>query len=285
MKKHLCHWLLSFGLLCLSQAHAASDAATGYSFGFPPVQSAVELAKRWTPIMQYLTEKTGVPIRFQTAKDIETFQQQMRDGAYDFAFVHPMHYLRFHKLAGYNAFAGEKDGETVGLIITRKNANITQVSQLQGQTLAFPSPNAAAATLTPMQFLKIKDITVVPKYVNSLDSVYLSVAKGLFVAGGGEGRTLSAISPDIRDQLQILWSADPTPSFIFSAHPRVPPEVVSKVQTAMDDMDKSKQGMDLLKAIKFKGIDKTRDSDYDNYRKTVAKNAAAAAAAADKKQP
>lgn len=273
MKYLMRYWLLLSSCFLLSQAIAEPMPEGSYSFGFPPVQSAVEMAKRWTPILQYLTEKTGIQVRFQTAKDIETFHLQMREGGYDFAFIHPLHYLRFHKLSNYNAFAGEKDGETVSLILTRKDSNITELSQLHGQALAFPSPNAAAATLIPMQYLRTRDIAVTPKYVNSLDSVYLSVAKGLFVAGGGEARTLSAINPEIRDQIRILWTSDPTPSFIFAAHGRVSPAVVKKIQAAMDEMGTQKQGMDLLKAIKFKGIEKTQDADYNNYRKTVARNA------------
>jgi len=100
-----------------------------------------------------------------------------------------------------------------------------------------------------------------------MDSVYRSVAKGLFAAGGGETRTLSTIDPEVRSQLRILWTADALPPFTFVVHPRVPKETVAKVQKAMDEMDQDPEGLALLKAINFQGIERAEDADYDAMRK------------------
>jgi phosphonate transport system substrate-binding protein len=56
------------------------------------------------------------------------------------------------------------------------------------------------------------------------------------------------------------------PPFTFAAHPRVPRAAVAKIQQAMHDMDRNPQGAELLKTIKFKGIDPTDDSFYDRMR-------------------
>jgi phosphonate transport system substrate-binding protein len=242
-------------------------AAEQYSFGIGPQQSVTDLARRWTPIMQYLTEKAGVQLQFKTAKDIPTYQQQMREGAFDFAFINPYHYLVFHKATGYAAFAREKDGTLVGVLVVRKDSAIQNVAQLNGLTGAFPSANALAATWLPLKMLREKEIAVTPQFVNSMDSVYRSVAKGLFAVGGGEMRTFGAIDPEVRNQLHVLWTSDPLPPFTFAAHPRVPRAVVAKVQKAMDEMDQNLQGMALLKAINFKGVERADDADYNGMRK------------------
>jgi phosphonate transport system substrate-binding protein len=210
-------------------AHAEAPAG-GYSFGIGPVQSAVELAKRWTPVMQYLSEKSGVPLQFKTAKDIPTFQRQMREGAYDFAYINPYHYIKFHKETGYTAFAREKDGSLTGVLVVKKDGPIQDVMQLNGQTAAFPTTTALAATWLPLGMLKDKGVEVTPRYVNSMESVYRSVAKGLFPAGGGELRTLGAIDPEVKNQLRVLWTSESLPPFTFAAHPRVPKAVLAKVQ-------------------------------------------------------
>ena len=44
--------------------------------------------------MQYLSEKSGVPLEFKTAKDIPAFQQNMQAGAYDFIYVNPYTYVK-----------------------------------------------------------------------------------------------------------------------------------------------------------------------------------------------
>ena len=86
-------------LIGLQFTLAQAAQAPVYSFGIGPQQSASELAKRWTPILQYLSEKTGIELQFRTGKDIPTFQEQMRDGGFDFAYINPYHYLLFRKSA------------------------------------------------------------------------------------------------------------------------------------------------------------------------------------------
>ena len=259
--------LLGLLLPFFSQAVHAQAPAGGFSFGIGPAQSAIELAKRWTPVMQYLSEKSGVSLQFKTAKDIPTFQQQMREGVYDFAYINPYHYLQYHKGSGYNAFAREKDGKLFGVLVVKKDGPIQDVAQLNGQTMAFPTPAALAATWLPLGMLKDKGVQVTPQYVNSMDSVYRSVAKGLFPAGGGEMRTLGTIDPEVKNQLRVLWTSEALPPFTFAVHPRVSKDVVAKVQKAMDEMDQNPQGLALLKANNFKGMEVTNDADYNAMRK------------------
>jgi phosphonate transport system substrate-binding protein len=239
----------------------------GYTFGIGPTHSATELAKRWTPIMQYLTEKSGVHLQFKTAKDIPTFQQQMKEGVYDLAHINPYHYLVYHKGSGYTAFAREKDAKLVGVLVVKKDGPVQDVSQLNGSTIAFPAANALAATWLPVHMLHENNINVTPQYVISMDSVYRSVAKGLFPAGGGEMRTLGLIDPEVMDQLRILWTSEALPPFPFVAHSRVPKAVVAKVQKALVQMARDPQGLALLKANNFKGIEASSDADYDGMRK------------------
>lgn len=254
-------------MLCSIQSAWSKAPPGGYTFGIGPTQSATELAKRWTPIMQYLSEKSGVPLQFKTAKDIPTFQQQMREGVYDLAYINPYNYLLDHKRPGYSAFAREKDGKLFGVLVVKKEGPIQTIEQLNGQTVAFPTAAAIASTWLPLGMLKDKGVQVTPQYVNSMDSVYRSVAKGLFPAGGGEMRTFGSIDAEVKNQLHILWTSEALPPFAFASHPRVPKEVVAKVQNAMKEMENDARGMALLKANNFKGIEITDDSDYNDMRK------------------
>jgi len=259
-------WLaLIFSLF--NQVAVAQAPTGGYSFGIGPTQSAIELAKRWTPVMQYLSEKSGVPLQFKTGKDIPTFQQQVREGVYDFVYINPYNYLQDHKRTGYSAFAREKDSKLFGVLVVKKDGPIQDVAQLNGQTVAFPTAAALAATWLPLGMLKDKGVQVTPQYVNSMDSVYRSVAKGLFPAGGGELRTLGTIDPEIKNQLRVLWTSESLPPFTFVAHPRVPKAVLAKVQKALDEMEQDPQGQALLKANNFKGMEVATDADYNAMRK------------------
>ncbi len=235
-------------------------------FAIVPQQSPRELAKRWGPIIQYISERSGVALQFQTANSLTTYQQEMKAGLYDISFINAYYYVAFSKEAGYKVFAQEKDARFVGVMVVRKDSPYQTLEELEGKQLAFPAPTAVTSMLAYTQ-LKAKNIHFLPSYVVSMDSVYRAVAKGLFPAGQGETRTFGSIEPEIRNQLRILWSSDPMPSFTFSAHPRVPPAVLQKVKQAMLDMASDPEGIDLLKAVNMKGIAAAQDSEYDAVRK------------------
>jgi len=258
--------MLGFTPLHAAEPPAAAAPAV-YSFGIGPQQGASELAKRWVPILQYLSEKSGYTLQFATAKDIPTFQGQMKEGRFDLAYLNPYFYTVFHDRAGYEAFADERDANTTGLIVVRKDSPMQSVAELNNQTLAFPAPSALAATMLPLAYLGEQKVHVTPKYVVSMDSVYSAVAKGYFPAGGGELHSFSTLAAEVRDQLRVLWTAELLPPLTFAAHPRVPKEVVAKLQKVMHEMDHDPQGAQLLKAMRFKGFDLAQDSDYDGMRK------------------
>ncbi|MEM7379056.1 MAG: PhnD/SsuA/transferrin family substrate-binding protein [Pseudomonadota bacterium] len=84
-----------------------------------PQQSASKLARLWTPIVVYLSEKTGHDVRFATAKDIPTFEQRLSEGQYDLAYMNPYHYTVFSAAPGYEAFARQNNSRGyVGAHIT-----------------------------------------------------------------------------------------------------------------------------------------------------------------------
>lgn len=237
------------------------------SFGVGPQQSASELAKRWTPLLQYLSEKSGYTIQFQTSKDIPTYQQTMKSGQFDIAYINPYHYTLFHKAAGYEVFAQEKDATLTGVVVVRKDSPYKNMADLNGKEFACPAPTAVTAAVLPMQKFKQLKVNVTPSYVTSHDSVYRAVAKGLYAAGGGELRTFNNMDPEIRDQLRILWSTPPLPPFVFAAHPRVAQDAVKKIKGVMLQMDKDPAAAPLLKALNFKGIAAAQDADYNVVRK------------------
>lgn len=245
---------------------AGEHSPTSLRFAIVPQQSPRELAKRWGPIIQYITERSGVPLQFQTANSLTTYQQEMKAGLYDFSFINAYYYVAFSKEAGYKVFAQEKDAKFLGIMVVRKDSPYQTLEDLEGKELAFPAPTAVTSMLAYTQ-LKARNIHFSPNYVISMDSVYRSVAKGLFPAGQGEARTFGSMEAEVRDQLRILWSADPMPSFTFSVHPRVPQESLQKIQQVMLKMADDPEGLELLKAINMKGIAAAHDSDYEAVRK------------------
>jgi phosphonate transport system substrate-binding protein len=256
--------LFTTALVCCTGAN--SHAAGGYSFGVVPQQSASRLAELWIPLLDQISEAAGVRLNFATARNIPTFERKLAAGDYDFAYMNPYHYTVFGDSPGYRAIAKAKDRRIRGILVVRKDSPITDIRTLQQAELAFPSPAAFAASILTRAYLARESIAIKPRYVSSHDSVYRSVALGLYPAGGGIQRTLDNVDTKVRDQLRVLWTSPGYTPHAFAAHPRVAAELTQQVQRAMLKLDDSKAGMALLRDLNLPGLESARHEDWNDVR-------------------
>ena len=257
-------WLVIGCSLLASPTLRASERV--YSFSVVPQQSATKLARTWVPLLQLLKMKTGVSLRFVTAPDIPIFESRLAAGEYDFAYMNPYHYTVYHQNPGYQAFAKQADKQIRGILVARQDSAYQAVEELEGQAIAFPAPAAFAATLLVRSYLNSRGVSYDPKFVSSHDSVYRAVAGKFAVAGGGIVRTLESVDPEVRAQLRVLWKSPGYTPHAFAAHPRVPASVVKQVQQALGELINYPEGIDVLKKINFKAIEKAGDSDWEDIR-------------------
>ncbi len=253
-------------LLLIPVVNAPAAEPPEYIVGIVPQQSASRLARNWTPILQYLASHTGYRFRFETAADIPTFEQRLDAGRYDFAYMNPLHYIVFHSAAGYEALLAERNRRLKGIVVVQKDSPYQQISELQDQKLAFPSPAAFAASVLPRRFLQKDGVEHEPAYVSSHDSVYLTVSQGLYVAGGGIVRTFNNLDPQVRDQLRILWKTPGVAPHPIAVHPRVPAPVAEAFREAVISMTNDHTGFALLEAAGFGAFSSADDGDYDPIR-------------------
>jgi len=243
-----------------------SSAQETLSFAVVPQQSASKLAKIWTPIIEQLSLNSGVNIKFTTAPDIPTFEKRLSEGQYDIAYMNPYHYIVFNQSIGYQAISKARDKKIKGIIVVAKNGLINELTDLNNSTLAFPAPAAFAATILTQATLNANNVNFKAKYVSSHDSVYLTVAKGIYPAGGGVLRTFNNIDPSIRSQLRILSTTQGYTPHAIAVHPRVIKAQQFKIQRELNALEKTKSGQILLDSINIKGFESATDSDWNDIR-------------------
>jgi phosphonate transport system substrate-binding protein len=236
------------------------------SFGIVPQQSSSTLAKVWIPLMQFLSEKTGKEIRFETAPNIPEFEARIEAGNYDIAYMNPYHYTIFSHTVGMEAISRQKEELIRGIIVVRKGSRISSIQMLDKATLAFASRASFAATILPQAMLNLKHIKFNSEYVSSHDSVYRGVAEGLFVAGGGIERTLSTVSPEIRNKLTVLWRSEGFTPHAIAVSPSVDQKTRVAIQNALLSLSEEEKGLKILKKLSFSGFMNSEDSDWDDVR-------------------
>lgn len=256
-------WILLF---VLAMFFSVSYARETLVLGVVPQQAPKTLAERWQPLIDYMNSETGLNIKFETAKDIPTFESRLAEGAYDIAYMNPFHFVVFNENRGYRAFAREKDKRLEGIIAVPITSGITSIEQLQGMEMAFPAPAAFAATIIPLSYLKQQGISVIPRYVHSHDSVYLNLARGFFMAGGGIVRTLNAAPQSVASSLTVLWKSDGYTPHAFAAHTRVADSDVAAILKSLEVLSNDIKNKEVLGNLGFDKIIPAVDSDWDDVR-------------------
>lgn len=201
-------FLLAGCLALAGPVHASSDAKV-LTFGIVPQQSASRLAQMWGPLLSALSDRSGYSVQFRTTKDIPTFEACLAAGAFDIAYMNPMHYAVFSQDGGYTAILRQANKRLKGLLVTRVDG-ARSLDDLDGETLAFPSPGAFGASVLTRAQLAESGVSFEPAYVKSHDSVYRAVAAGLMAGGGAScGRSTRLIPRSARN---CRLSTKPKPS-------------------------------------------------------------------------
>ncbi len=229
----LSHILLFAGLylfLSLPLAHAAPCQLT---VGVVPQFEQRKIINVWNPILAMLSEKTGCVFELKGTQTILEFERQFKHGAYDMAYMNPYHAVMANDAQGYLPMVRSGAKQLKGILTVHKDSGISDVGQLQGETIAFPSPNALGASLLMRAELKRKHgLDIIPFYVKTHSSTYLHVAKHLTKAGGGVMRTLNEQKPSLQNKLSIIYTTTPVPAHPLVVHPRVDETTRTIIQTS-----------------------------------------------------
>ena len=243
----------------LSSAYAAQE----YTLGVVPQFDSRKIAKIWQPIIKQIEQVSGIKLKLVGAPSIPAFEKSFSNGEYDVAYMNPYHALVAHQEQQYQPIIRDVGRKLYGIIVVRKDSPITTVKDLQGKTIAFPSPNALGAALIPRtEFATKFNITVKPKYVKSHGSVYLNVLLGQTQAGGGVKKTFDRQSAEIKDQLRILYKTTKVAPHPLVVHPRVSAADVEKLKHAILAIGKTKNGQAMLVKVPFKKAGQASLNDY-----------------------
>jgi phosphonate transport system substrate-binding protein len=237
--------------------------STLYTFGVVPQFDAQKIYTIWRPILDELEKHTGYKFRLAGSPTIPAFEAQFSVGEFDFAYMNPYHALKAAKSQQYVPLVRDVGRTLFGIIVVRKDSGITRVEQLDKKTVAFPAPNALGASLIPRaDFEHRYGIEVSPRYVQSHSSVYLNVALGRVVAGGGVQKSLSQQTAAVRDKLKIIYKTREFAAHPVVAHGRIPQSVRDTVKQALLKLGESDEGRLLLSKVPIKEVGPAFLEDY-----------------------
>jgi len=238
--------------LCLSASPARAEPVHRYSFAVVPQQNAIIVQQNWAPFLKALSLRTSMQFRLVVARSIPDFEIDMLRGAADFVYMNPYHAVLVRQKPGYEPIIRSAEKKLQGILVVKRDSEITDVAQLDGKEVVFPSPNAFGASLLMRALLHSQwNINILPRYVETHANVYRNVLYNRAVAGGGVIRTLRQEHAGMQARLRVLYE---TPGFAphpLSVHPRVPTVLAQRVQQAIIDIWQDKHERALLEQIQL----------------------------------
>lgn len=260
------HFLLLFFLSTIASLPLYSNPLV---FGVVPQQSPLELMKTWKPLIDYLAKTTGEEIVLKIERSIPEFEKNLYQGNYDIAYMNPSHYVIAHHKKGYLAKVRDQKN-LVGILVVRKDSGITSIADMKGKQFLFPASGAFAATMINKYELLIEHKINIEsdkkfRYVNSHDSVYKGVARGIGDVGGGIERTFNDLNDqESKSALVIVHKTKPYPSHPFAFHPTLPQETQQKITKALLNTPNT-----LLIALNMKHLIEINHSEYSRVQSMI----------------
>jgi phosphonate transport system substrate-binding protein len=222
----------------LAGAAGAMDARP-YDFAVVPQAPPEQTRALWLPVVERLTAVSGVPLRLQLYARVEDFQAALSDGSVELAFANPVQAIRAAQAAGYRPII-RNDRLLRGVFFVAADSPVASVDALQGREVAFVGPwTFCSVSLRSYA----RGLHIHPKYVGTSANAYKSVLLGMAAAGGVLDATLEDAPPGVRAKLRVVYETPPMAPHAVIAHPRVPPEVASRVASALRAMASEGAGL------------------------------------------
>lgn len=216
-----------------------------------PQLPASQLYVRWTPVLERIGKSAGLCFELRIAQTIPDFERSLLEGVPDYAFMNPYHEVMAYRSRGYMPLMADGKEKLDGIIVVKSKSPVNSIDDLQGAKLAFPAPNAFAASLLVRAALAKQGIEIQPLYVKSHNNVYRSVIAGDVAAGGAVNNTLKREPAEVQEQLKVLYRTSGYMPHPFAANPRIGAKERESVVQGFLDLAKSEGGPQLLDAIQM----------------------------------
>ncbi len=266
-------FLLGATSTLLSASVLANDTLV---FGLHPYLPADKLEQKFNPLIDYISNTVGKPIKLQIATDYVEHTRLVGEDKVDFAYLGPASYVEMSAQYGAKPLLArlEVNGEPTfkGAVIMSPGADMTNIADLKGKHFAFGSPHSTMSHLVPRYMLigagiSAKDLGSF-EFLGNHDNVASAVLLGEFDAGAVKE---AVYHKNVDKGLKLLSWTPPISEHVFVASKTLPAMQVTAIRDAMLALKAAPQRDAVLHPLKktLTGLASVTDADYDNLRKIL----------------
>ena len=220
-----------------------------YAFDVVPQFTASKIYTTWSPLLQRVGQDAGLCFELRVSSTIPEFEQKLFKGEPEFVFLNPYHAVLAYQKKKYQPLLADGTDLLTGILVVRADSSIKKLEDLKDKQVAFPAPNAFAASLLIRAELEKKKIHIQPVFVKTHSNVYRSVIGKDTLAGGGVNNTLDNEASEVRQQLRVLYETPAYTPHPVATHPNVPASVRERFLNAMLKLSQDDEGRRMLDGV------------------------------------
>jgi phosphonate transport system substrate-binding protein len=272
------------GALALGALAAPAAAQETVRFAVTDVEGLESLQREWTPFRDTLEEITGYEIEFFPVSNRTAAAEALDAERVDFVLTGPAEYVVMNKRTNARPVVGFGRPDYFSGIIVLAESGISEVSQLEGETIALGDIGSTSSHIAPSQLLV--DYGIDPQtdvdVLHTSEPIQWESLKRGDVAAVGMNYMSDFIT--LRDQetelapgaFRVIARGPDLPNDILMAGDHVSDEVVETIRSAFAEHE-----AELIEAVtapggeneKYAGmafVPDVKDSDYDYIRRAYA---------------
>ena len=238
--------------------------------GILPLYSSIKMYRMFSPLAEYLTQKTGREFRLVIPKDFEEFVRIVKQNKVDFAYQNPYVFLLLNREIDLRPLVQtvspeprKPRDEFRGAIIAKKDSDIRELQDLVGKKIMIVSQKSAGGHWFQKLLLQEKGIDIQEQAEISEgkrhEQVVLAVYRGKVDAGFIREAALSMVRETVDMQkIRVVDYTSYFPNWPLVSTPGASNELIQKVEQALIEL----QPVEKIKQARICGFNRTEYNEY-----------------------
>ena len=188
----------------------AVRAQSSNTYRFSPVnQYGIELTARyWNPIIDYVSQKSGVKLELKIGRTSADTTAYVLANEVEFIFTNHMFSPEREQL-GWRVLARRQTTPIHSQVVVLAESPIQKLEQLEGQSVAFPGPEATVAYKFSYGQMLRRHINVQVVFGGNMDGAFAQLASGKVQAAGTQSQLAEGWMKRENRKLRVLWQSEP----------------------------------------------------------------------------
>ncbi|MCK5220443.1 MAG: PhnD/SsuA/transferrin family substrate-binding protein, partial [Candidatus Aminicenantes bacterium] len=213
------------------------------------------LEKKFTPLAEYLSEKTGKDFKLYVSESYVDHITKVGNDLYDISFMGPIGYVTMVRSFGKKeilAILGGEDSQILtGRIIVNKKSDIYKLSEIKIDELAFVDIRSTMGFVIPFhQWLienKMDNNKAMFKFLGSHYNVVTAVLSGDIPAGAVKEETYQKYC---KNRCRVIYTCPEVTDHCFIASDKIKDPLLNNIKTILLEMSDNENGVSIIKNIR-----------------------------------